>query len=370
MSQKTIDKLRLQITTIDKKIFKLTQQRLKAAQAIGEIKNNLGNSIRDFSREKDCMFFAQRTGAELNLSANFTQNLMQLLIKESLTSQEKNRISQKAMGQKKTALVIGGAGKMGLWFAKFLASQGFNITISDPSKAKTNFENCYNDISTKYNHDIIVVATPLVETCTMLKYLAKKKPRGLVLDIASLKEPIIEGIKALQKAKVKTASIHPMFGPSVEMLSKRHIILIDLANAKENNEIKNLFQSTMAELISMKYEEHDRNMAYLLGLSHILNIAFAATLSKSGEQAPILQKLSSSTFDTQLKIAAQIATENPHLYFDIQALNPYNDAMLNDLLNTLAHLKTIIKNKKEKLFINIIASNYEYLKNCKSIQEF
>ena len=40
-----------------------------------------------------------------------------------------------AVGQR--ALVIGGAGKIGGWFAQFLGSQGFRVEIADPAGGAT-----------------------------------------------------------------------------------------------------------------------------------------------------------------------------------------------------------------------------------------
>jgi len=62
-------------------------------------------------------------------------------------------------------------------------------------------------------------------------------------------------------------------------------------------------------------------MAWVLGLSHLLNIAFASALAQSGEAVPLLRKISSSTFNAQLKVAAQVVSENPHLYYEIQQGN-------------------------------------------------
>ena len=41
----------------------------------------------------------------------------------------------------------------------------------------------------------------------------------------------------------------------------------------------------------MGLDEHDRLIAYVLGLSHALNIAFFTALADSGEAAPRLAKL-------------------------------------------------------------------------------
>ena len=64
---------------------------------------------------------------------------MGLLIRASLTHQEQRRVAAGTSGAGKRVLIIGGAGKMGAWFAHFLSSQGFAIEISDPSPAAVAF---------------------------------------------------------------------------------------------------------------------------------------------------------------------------------------------------------------------------------------
>ena len=61
----------------------------------------------------------------------------------------------------------------------------------------------------------------------------------------------------------------------------------------------------------------------MLGLSHALNIAFFTALAESGEAAPRLAQLSSTTYDAQVDVATRVAGENPEMYFEIQNLNDY-----------------------------------------------
>jgi hypothetical protein len=46
-------------------------------------------------------------------------------------------------------------------------------------------------------------------------------------------------------------------------------------------------------------------IAYVLGLSHALNIAFFTALAGSGEAAPRLAQLSSTTYDAQVDVATK-----------------------------------------------------------------
>ena len=49
---------------------------------------------------------------------------------------------------------------------------------------------------------------------------------------------------------------------------------------------RTLFASTMAEQVVTTLDDHDRLIAYVLGLSHAVNIAFFSALADSGEAAP------------------------------------------------------------------------------------
>jgi prephenate dehydrogenase len=107
--------------------------------------------------------------------------------------------------------------------------------------------------------------------------------------LGSLKTPLRAGPRrALVKAGCRVTSLHPMFGPDTELLSGRHVIFIDLGDADALAEAQELFAPTMAERVVMGLDEHDRLIAYVLGLSHALNIAFFTALADSGEAAPRL----------------------------------------------------------------------------------
>ena len=95
----------------------------------------------------------------------------------------------------------------------------------------------------------------------------------------------------------------------------------------------------------MGLDEHDRLIAYVLGLSHALNIAFFTALADSGEAAPRLARLSSTTFDSQLDVASRVAAESPDLYFEIQSLNQYGEESLLALQQAVDRLITAVKNK-------------------------
>ena len=117
----------------------------------------------------------------------------------------------------------------------------------------------------------------------------------------------------------------------------------------------------MAELVDMSLEEHDRVIAYVLGISHALNIAFASALAESGESAPELAKISSQTFGQQLSIAGNVIAENPHLYYEIQALNKFSDESLGCLTRALEEVAKSVSTQEESEFVALMKKGRDYL---------
>ncbi len=152
-----------------------------------------------------------------------------------------------------------------------------------------------------------------------------------------------------------------MFGPDTELLSGRHVIFIDLGNQEALAEAQELFAPTMAERVVMDLDEHDRLIAYVLGLSHALNIAFFTALADSGEAAPRLARLSSTTFDSQLEVASRVASESPELYFEIQSSNDYGNESLLALQKAVERLVAAVKTKNAQEFTALMTRGRAYL---------
>jgi chorismate mutase/prephenate dehydrogenase len=116
----------------------------------------------------------------------------------------------------------------------------------------------------------------------------------------------------------------------------------------------------MAERVVMGLDEHDRLIAYVLGLSHALNIAFFTALANSGEAAPRLARLSSTTFDSQMEVASRVAAESPELYFEIQSLNEYGAESLMALQEAVARLVTAVRSKDADAFTALMLRGRAY----------
>ena len=353
--------LRAELAELDRRLLELVAERQETATRIGRRKQDLGEGTRNYAQEKEVLERARQISRSLMLPESLADELLSLLIRHSLTRQEQQRVVSHRSGDGRRVLVIGGAGKMGSWFVRFLDSQGFEVEIADPAGPVEGFPHLTDWREASLDQDLIVVACPIRTASGILQELLQRRPPGVILDIASLKSPLRTELLALTDAELQVCSIHPMFGPDTELLSGRHVIFITLGGAEANLEVRRLFEPTMAELVEMDLEDHDRLIAYVLGLSHALNIAFFTALAESGEAAPRLARLSSTTFDAQLAVAASVARDNPHLYFEIQALNDYGSESLSALLDAVEGLRSVVRAGDEEGFAALMQNGLEYL---------
>jgi chorismate mutase / prephenate dehydrogenase len=341
----------------------LIARRQAIAREVAAAKRATGTPTRDYQREREVILGVRRRAEALGLPGDLAEKVLRLLIRSSLTTQEQVSVATHGAGDGRQALVIGGAGKMGAWFSQFMLSQGFAVQVADPAGAAPGIAHVadWRELPDLNAFDFIVVATPLGASDPILNELAARRPTGVVFDLGSLKSPLRTGLHALKAAGMKVTSLHPMFGPSTELLSGRHVIFIDLGSAEALAAARALFAPTMAEQVVMSLEEHDRLVAYVLGLSHALNIAFFTALAESGEAAPKLARMSSTTFDAQLDVATAVSEESPELYYEIQALNDYGAESLQALSQSVERLRTAVQARDFRTFRGLMEQGLAYL---------
>ena len=355
-----LNELRSELSALDRQLIETIAERQRLVGEIGRSKQSSGAGTRDYAREKDVLDMARRQAEELELDPELAEDILRQLIRSSLATQERNRVVAEGKGDGRSVLVIGGAGQMGRWFVDFFASQGFAVAVADKrvDDGPGTFGN-WADAGVDY--DVIVVAAPLGVSGRILAQLAVLKPKGLIFDIGSLKTPLLDGLEELRSAGCQITSLHPMYGPNTRLLSGRHLIFVEVGCPQATAAAKDLFSATMVEQIDMGLDDHDRLIAYVLGLSHALNIAFFTALAESGEAAPKLAQMSSTTFDAQLLVSKAVAQDNPHMYFEIQNLNKCGLRPLDALCEAAARIRDVVASGDEDGFVDLMQKGQDYI---------
>lgn len=338
--------MRHEIRAIDQALVDLTAKRLDLARRVGEIKRGQGAPIRNYAVEADAIRLVRDAAAKLRVDPNLAEELLKLEIRESLRVQEKDRTaSARGAGSAGRALVVGGAGNMGRWFVDFLESTGHEVAVADPRGAPPGRKLVRDVGAEAAGFDLVLLATPPSATADALRAV-QGRTRGLVVDIASLKAPHADALREAAKSGTRVASLHPMWGPSADLLAGRNVVVCDCGNADAARDAKALFAHTAANVVAMDLDEHDRFMGLVLGLPHAVSLVFGHALAQQPIPFRDVQSLGGPTFQKQVAVSREVASENKDLYYEIQRLNPHTAEVLRGLRRSLDELEAAVTDRE------------------------
>ncbi len=316
--------LRSEIVGVDRRILALVGRRMHLAERIGRTKSALGLPVRDFRTEREVLARARRRCRALGLDWQIGEELFETLIGGAVAVQvdrpEVEVPRGTGRGGQRRAIVVGGRGRMGSWFARFLRASGHRVATVDPAGPLRGFPAA--PLAACRDADLVVLAAPLSRSGPILDSVIRLRPAGLVLDICSLKAPVQGAIRKAAAAGMRIASIHPMFGPSATTLAGRTLLICETGVRGTTAKVRSLFAGTMLRCPVIPLAEHDDLMAFILGLSHAVNVIYASALARSGRRSAELTAIGSTTFDRQARTAADVVRDDARLYYEIQHLNP------------------------------------------------
>jgi len=243
--------------------------------------------------------------------------------------------------------VIGSSGGMGRFFARYFVSRRDDVTGWDPRAAaggsQPGLRSAASNGEAVQGAELVLVATPVDRTLeTVEEILPQLAPGACVIEISSVKGKVVGPLKRkLQSKGVKLLSLHPLFGPSLSEQKGMKICVIE-TDGGSLSLARRLFPE--ANLIPMDEEEHDRMMGLILSLTHVLNIAYAGTVSRylsAGE----FRRLETPTSSVQLTLAEGVLSQSPSLYSYIQLENGFSSEFLGALIEELSSLKRLIDAK-------------------------
>jgi chorismate mutase / prephenate dehydrogenase len=339
-----IEDLRKRIREIDREVVRLAAERTALARQVGDIKAEAGVPIRNYAVEAEALALVREEAKARGVPEAAAEEMVQLLIRESLRAQESDRrvrTRERGLAKGRRALVVGGGGNMGRWFAEFFDSKGFAVAVADPRGAPPGYAGVADVGEAAGAFDVVLVATPPSAVGGVLKQL-RGRTEALVFEIGSLKSPFLDDLREFAAGGANVTSVHPMWGPRTELLANKNVVVCDVGNADANRAAKALFEDTAAHVHEMPVDEHDAFMARVLGLPHAVNLLFGRAMREQGMTLAQLSSLGGPTFVKQMAVAREVASENKDLYYEIQKLNPHTPEMLDVLRRSLQEFEAAV----------------------------
>ena len=258
----------------------------------------------------------------------------------------------------KKIAIIGVNGKMGKWFANYFHKMGFEVVGFDIN----------NDIKEKFiikanslvgailKTDYVLLCTPTKRTPEIVRLIAKEMQRGsYLIEISSQKFKTAQTLLKTP-SRVNPVCIHPMFGPGTKSIDGKNVIIIPIKDAKQELSIAKLL-FPKANFVTIDAAEHDKKIAVILGLTHLINIAFANILAKD-EKISLTEKMSGTTFKAQKIVTESILTESPELIETIIS-NPEVRRFGEEFWKDVGKLLTDSQEGKSEEIINYIKSSQQ-----------
>jgi len=250
---------------------------------------------------------------------------------------------------------------MGVWFAKFFESKGYDVILADRKKAKLEAQkDLLVDLTTSFEEavqdaDQILICVSINAIEEVAKAISPAIHKGqVVMDICSIKEaPVKTMHQYLNGATI--LGTHPVFGPGSNGVKHKAYVLTP-TNAKEQEfaeQFKQWLEKEEAHVFIMTPKKHDELMSVVLGLPHFLGLVACETLLEQ-VNLPETKKVAGTTYRMLFTLAEATALETPDLYASVQT-NLANLGEIEDLFMTKAQeLLTLIKNKDQKAIVERI----------------
>ena len=230
--------------------------------------------------------------------------------------------------------VLGASGGMGTFFARYFLKEGHAVSGSDPRRGRKavaavggrRLSMHETNAGAVKGSDVTMMAVPMDATLIVAKEVAGKlKPGSTLVEISSVKGKTLPALRKLVGRRAALLSIHPLFGPALRSTTGMKIaVIVERKGGADHPEValaKRLFPE--ARIIPMSRKDHDRTMAVVLSLTHLLSVVYAGTVSRFLTPAEFM-RVSTPYSSMQLTLAEAILSQDPELSFAIQADNVYS----------------------------------------------
>jgi prephenate dehydrogenase len=247
--------------------------------------------------------------------------------------------------------VLGSSGGMGRLFSRYFLSRGMTVVGFDVVKTKfnsPNFEAAESYTAAVRAADVVLVATPIDKTVETVKEVAPALSlQTCVVEITSVKGTILAPLKELvARRRARLLSLHPLFGPSLGTRSRMRLCVVK-TDPRSVSRARSLFPD--ATLIPMSLADHERQMAIVLSLTHLLNLAYAGVVDRFLAPSKF-RSVQTPTSGVQLTLAEGVLSQNPSLYSYIQVENEHSSEAIEAFADEIAMLRRMVEVKDRRAF--------------------
>jgi prephenate dehydrogenase len=249
-------------------------------------------------------------------------------------------------------IAILGAGKMGVWFAKFFLAEGYSVIVADRKKEKLSRLKKELAVETAdfaeavKNADRVLICVSISAFEEVVKKISPVVRDGqIVMDICSIKDfPVKTMHKHLKGGLI--LGMHPVFGPGSTTIKNKTFVLTPTNSQEEAfaEGFKKWLETKKARVFVMPPKKHDELMSVVLGLPHFLGLVACDTLLEQADY-PETKDVAGTTYLMLFTLAEVAALENPELFASLQLSLPELEKIESSFIEKAHELLNLIKQK-------------------------
>jgi prephenate dehydrogenase len=222
----------------------------------------------------------------------------------------------------KQTLGIIGVGAFGEFIIPHLAPH-YDIVIHDAHKDVAALAKKYRatagDLPRAAACDIVIAAVPVQRMEKLFADIAPLvKPGALVIEVGSVKTKPTEWMKKHLPPHADAIGLHPLFGPQSgkDGIVGLNVAVCNVRGARADAVSAFLKDQLKLNVFPTTPEEHDRQLAYVQGLTHLLGKVVVAL------DLPEFQ-LTTRTYDLMIELVEMVRYDTDELFKAIERENPF-----------------------------------------------
>jgi prephenate dehydratase/prephenate dehydrogenase len=234
--------------------------------------------------------------------------------------------------------LVGAQGNMGNWLYHFFITHGFRVLPIDKNSTEEEKEKIADC-------DAVFLSVPMRDLKEISQSLLPYCKKGsLIIENCSVKSHALTTLKEVFSNDFETIGIHTMFGPEIETLKGKNIIITRTLNSDEKAKaLENLFYKHGAHIHHATPEEHDKATAFLQALCQFYALGMADVLaSLHDEIGTDLHHFITPNSERALTSVSRVLTQSTLLTTDLQNENPFAKKIREDFIQSLSTLNGIL----------------------------
>ena len=201
------------------------------------------------------------------------------------------------------------------------------------------------DLETTCGEEMVLLCVPISHMQTQLKEIAPLlRPGTVVIDVCSVKVNPVKWMTDLLPSGVEILPTHPMFGPdsAAETLAGAKIVLCkDRIRAANYDKAADWLRAQELVVIETTPEEHDRQIAVTLALTHFLGRSLSAF---GAEKLPI----DTEGYKRLMHILEVVENDTWQHFQDMHHYNPFAGEERGRFMDAMQHINEKLEKNDDR----------------------